>query len=42
MGADTIHAGSGDDKIYLFNNNATAFGESGADSYYVALTAGSL
>lgn len=42
MGADTIHAGSGDDKIYLFNNNATAFGESGADSYYVALTAGSV
>lgn len=41
-GADTINAGAGNDLIYLFKENADAFGESGVDSYHVELAQGSV
>ena len=41
-GADTINAGDGNDSIYLYKENATAFGESGVDFYHVGLAEGSV
>jgi hypothetical protein len=41
-GADTINAGAGNDSIYMYKANATAFGESGVDFYHVELAEGSV
>lgn len=38
QGKDTIHAGEGDDIIYLHKDGAAAFGESGQDTYNIPLT----